>query len=36
MVSIALVADFIMLVAVLDELSVVEVVVVDRVVVAGF
>lgn len=36
MVSIALVADFIVLVAVLDELSVVEVVVVDRVVVAGF
>lgn len=36
MVSIALVADFIVLVAVLDELSVVEVVVVDRVVAAGF
>ena len=36
MVSIALVADFIVLVAVLNELSVVEVVVVDRVVVAGF
>ena len=36
MVSIALVADFIVLVAVLYELSVVEVVVVDRVVVAGF
>ena len=36
MVSIALVADFIVLVAVLDELSVVKVVVVDRVVVAGF
>ena len=36
MVSIALVADFIVLVAVLDELPVVEVVVVDRVVVAGF
>ena len=36
MVSIALVADFIVLVAVLDELSVVEVVVVDRAVVAGF
>ena len=36
MVSIALVADFIVLVAVLDELSVVEVVVADRVVVAGF
>lgn len=36
MVSIALVADFIVLVAVLDEFSVVEVVVVDRVVVAGF
>ena len=36
MVSIALVADFIVLVAVLDELSVVEVVFVDRVVVAGF
>ena len=36
MVSIALVADFVVLVAVLDELSVVEVVVVDRVVVAGF
>ena len=35
MVSIALVADFIVLVAVLDELPVV-VVVVDRVVVAGF